>query len=622
MKNNLYKRLNSYIGIPEEGMRMCAFLIMLATGILIPFYPVQSLPLSPELRNHTSINTFPVEKVVLKTDRDLYLCGEKIYFSAFTIEGSQLIPVSMSTVLYVEFYDQDNRVIAKGKFTLTRGKSSGFISIPKSIVTDYYYIRAYTNYMKNFGEQQFFVSRLKIVNPFTFSGRDFSTVNDSSTLRNQKNSEMKSALDLSGDTLRERGSIAGRPESFRLKISTDKEIYKNREVAKVFIAATGNNGKPVSADLTLQVCLSGAAEIDNTTFFDSATVSRQLTKIELKYLPEIRGDMISGRLVYKDDTPAAGIEILQSFTGKSSWIESSVTDRNGNFYFQTGNEKNSGDLILKVQNAGKEISVIPDEEFYEGFMPPRKDHFQLTGDEIQLMAKYFINIQVDDAFSGGGKVETSIKDVPPAFYGKDYSEYRLSEYAKLPNMKEFIFEVIKGVVLAKENRQEVINIIDEISFRKIGANPLMLVDGVPLSESSVVIGLNPEKIALIRVIRDKYYYKNQTFDGILDIITADGDAKLLDMPPNTFRYNFIHPVKDDQPAAIDRPLNGADRIPVYKNLLLWYPGVRTDENGRAAISFTLPDNSGDFTIKGYGFSDEGLEGEGRAHIVVGENKLK
>lgn len=61
-------------------------------------------------------------------------------------------------------------------------------------------------------------------------------------------------------------------------------------------------------------------------------------------------------------------------------------------------------------------------------------------------------------------------------------------------MKEFIFEIIEGVIISRDKRQDVINIHEENTLNKIGPDPLIIVDGLPVTESSVVIGLPPEKV--------------------------------------------------------------------------------------------------------------------------------
>jgi hypothetical protein len=739
------------------------------------------------------------EKVIIKTDRQIYLCGETIFFSAITYDGNWFLPVSLSSVLYVELYNQDNRVISKGKFALKSGSGSGKILIPRSISSDIYFVRAYTNYMKNFGAGNFFMQKLKIVNPFIkntsgllietektpmscqifpeggrlitgikcltgcrFIDIDGNGVNvfarvidmdDSiiTTFQTYKDGfarfdltpkpghsyrievlnagarvlfpvpeALKSGLSLSldtltseflkirlassvhnnfhvrlvadrgeffyplsdtlitsagtyyipvnllpsglsslelidntGDTLIKRFIYINPPEKLRITVNTEKEKYESHEEARVIISIVDQKGAPVSANIVLQGSLSDNSGNEELSVFDNGIMCQELKQLNIKdeklitdavsdkellglillssspsdnknriegkleYLPETGGDIISGRLLYKDNRPASGLEILQSFTGKTSRVESSITDSAGNFHFQTGNEKNKGDLIFKVQNTEKEVSVILNEEFFTGFTRPDNEKFQLTKDEISLIGKLFINIQVDDAFSSEKKNNPDSIDPDSApFYGRDYVQYKFSDYAKLPNMKEFIFEVIEGVVSTRENKEDVISIIDKISFKKIGPHPLLLIDGVP-AKSLNVISLDPEKVAAIRVVRDKYFYKKQVFDGILDVITLNGDALSFDLPQSTFRQNFLHTNNDASKAESGLPVSNKGRIPEYRNLLYWNPEIKTDENGKATISFYTPDNSGSFTIQCFGITSDGASGDGRAVISVG-----
>ena len=44
-------------------------------------------------------------------------------------------------------------------------KVLGSINIPRNVSSDFYYLRAYTNYMKNLGASRFFSKRIKIANP-------------------------------------------------------------------------------------------------------------------------------------------------------------------------------------------------------------------------------------------------------------------------------------------------------------------------------------------------------------------------------------------------------------------------------------------------------------------------
>jgi hypothetical protein len=106
------------------------------------------------------------ERVLLTLDQDLYLAGEHINFFALTFDAALQIPIDLSSILYVELLNQDNIVVNSIKILLNKGEGTNRLQIPRQLRTGYYYIRAYTNYMKNFGPGIFFIKKMKLVNPF------------------------------------------------------------------------------------------------------------------------------------------------------------------------------------------------------------------------------------------------------------------------------------------------------------------------------------------------------------------------------------------------------------------------------------------------------------------------
>ena len=106
------------------------------------------------------------ERVLLTLDQDFYLAGESINFSALTFDAALQMPIEFSSIVYVELFNQDDNVICGKKVLLKQGECANYLPLPRKLETGYYYIRAYTNYMKNFGPGAFFTKKIKVVNPF------------------------------------------------------------------------------------------------------------------------------------------------------------------------------------------------------------------------------------------------------------------------------------------------------------------------------------------------------------------------------------------------------------------------------------------------------------------------
>ncbi len=107
-----------------------------------------------------------VESIKLNTDRDLYLCGEDIFFNAdYFINGEKTYPV-LSNVLYLELIECENsKSIFQKKLEIVDFNVNGIISIPQDIVPGNYLLRVYTRYQRNFSALNFSSRFLTILNP-------------------------------------------------------------------------------------------------------------------------------------------------------------------------------------------------------------------------------------------------------------------------------------------------------------------------------------------------------------------------------------------------------------------------------------------------------------------------
>jgi hypothetical protein len=103
----------------------------------------------------------PVEKVYLHMDKPYYNIGDTLWFKAYLVDGIHLAPSKRSGLLYVEL-DDDSTVVARQiSIKVKDGIGWGQIPLPKSIFHEGgYTLRAYTNWMQNFGSNYFFDKRL------------------------------------------------------------------------------------------------------------------------------------------------------------------------------------------------------------------------------------------------------------------------------------------------------------------------------------------------------------------------------------------------------------------------------------------------------------------------------
>jgi len=106
------------------------------------------------------------EKVYLHIDRSNYTSGDDIWFKAYVIDPStNRLSVNTSN-LYVELIAPDSKIIQRRTVRIENGTGHGDFQLNDSIPSGRFRIRAYTNYMRNYDDQFFFLKEITVVSPY------------------------------------------------------------------------------------------------------------------------------------------------------------------------------------------------------------------------------------------------------------------------------------------------------------------------------------------------------------------------------------------------------------------------------------------------------------------------
>jgi hypothetical protein len=107
----------------------------------------------------------PQEKLYVHLDKPFYAAGENVWFKAYLMEGSLHSLDSQSRVVYVELIDASKTVFKRQMLYAAGGLTFGDFQLPDTLQEGNYAVRAYTNYMKNIGEDFFFIKEFPVLNP-------------------------------------------------------------------------------------------------------------------------------------------------------------------------------------------------------------------------------------------------------------------------------------------------------------------------------------------------------------------------------------------------------------------------------------------------------------------------
>ncbi len=146
------------------------------------------LPASPMLDSLEKKVTYyaetrPPEKVYVHFDKPFYYTGEDCWYSAYVVNGSDLSPTPISSVLYLDWIDPSGKVIRHQRLKIESGIAAGDFALDPSLQDGIYTVRAYTRWMRNEDPEFFYYKKVPV----------FSTV---SALPGSRKDQLPGSIDL------------------------------------------------------------------------------------------------------------------------------------------------------------------------------------------------------------------------------------------------------------------------------------------------------------------------------------------------------------------------------------------------------------------------------------------
>jgi hypothetical protein len=123
----------------------------------------------------------------------------------------------------------------------------------------------------------------------------------------------------------------------------------------------------------------------------------------------------------------------------------------------------------------------------------------------QFIRKKSQNMQVQNA---NMKLSPNTTTIPfadsSAFYNEPDARYYLDDYTRFVVMEEVMREYVAGVNVRKNRDGFYFMVIDIERNVLLDANPLMLLDGVPVFDADEIIALDPLKVEKIETVKTRF----------------------------------------------------------------------------------------------------------------------
>lgn len=151
----------------HSGNRISFFVFLLAIPLYLAGLGKPAVHHHDELAELLEVYSayFPQQKVYLHTDKEAYHVAESIWLKAYVVDAQTHRPDTLSGNLYVELIDNGGNFIRSSVLALEGGVAHNKFSLPDSLPDGNYFLRAYTNWMRNFPDELFFTRDIYIHNP-------------------------------------------------------------------------------------------------------------------------------------------------------------------------------------------------------------------------------------------------------------------------------------------------------------------------------------------------------------------------------------------------------------------------------------------------------------------------
>lgn len=302
------------------------------------------------------------EDVFLHIGRDTYVAGEKIWFNAYCSNVSNPGTAALSKVVYVELVDNKNTHIFGRILNVKSGTSESCIDLPDTIASGTYFLKAYTQWMKNFGSESFFSQPVYIYNIYA---------DENTNVKNTINVPDESKIFIEGNQL-----IDGIPTRIAFAFPTLKEKGSTFKVIE-------KETNQVKTEFTLNKKGIGFTSLLPTAGYHYQCVLSDSSKAGFQYnLPDVskEGCKISVNEVTKDNIH---VNIEQyNLPGQRYLIE-----------------LHNGDKVLdsKTTNVGQLKNIVLSTAGFAGSIVEiivlDMNHVQLASEVVMLKAPFNIELQ-------------------------------------------------------------------------------------------------------------------------------------------------------------------------------------------------------------------------------------
>ena len=334
-------------------------------------------------------------------------------------------------------------------------------------------------------------------------------------------------------------------------------------------------------------------------------------KVALKFLPEYEGHIVSAKIIRRSTETAVENKVaFLSVPGSHFQLYSAKSSSDGTVHFNTKDFFGNKLIVAQTYSDTNQYRIDLADPFSDKFSSQKVPPFALAATNFSELLKRSIRMQVQNIYTGS-RLNTfeALQTDTATFYGKATAKYMLDDYTRFPTMEEVLREYVQELNVKKRRDNFFLTMVDkeEEGNAKI-KNPVILLDGVPqFDNGNKITHYDALKVRKLEIVKQTYFLGPAKFDGIASFSTYNGDLEgfQIDSASTVIDYDALQLRREFYSPAYETTEQYSSRLPDFRSLLYWSPGVKTKADGNTEISFYTSDLPGKYAVVLQGISPQG-----------------
>ena len=547
-----------------------------------------ALPLSAQER--------VVERTFLSTDKDVYVAGESVWYSAFCLDAGTLRYSPVSSVAYVELHSADG-LAATSKVALSGGRGGGRLLLPQSLPTGNYRLVVYTAQNKDEVD-------------YDYEGLASKTISVFNVFSSERVKEGVAVVD------------AEEYEKMRCPVGAGHDVdqrHPRLDRGSLELTCDGKNltlTNPTGEALSLSLSVwhddgfltNGNPGIDQ---FVADCHQVGVRKFRGATIPDYEGEVVLARITGFSEAmipQLIGHHAFISTPSDKSDIYAAPIREDGTLIFYTANIYGNKECVCEI----------------EGLSPESNCHIELISPFVNAAVTPAAPLVISDALSDALKARRvrmqierqfeadTLYDFLPVrgdglFDEEACIRYVLDDYTRFHTLEEDFIEFMTELRTRKgpDGKTRIqVRLNEDAAGAGFSEEPaLVLLDGVPVFDHAKMMAYDPLLIESVSVYPQTCFVGSRIFKGIVNFVTYkrnlpgftfDGSTRVVDWQGVSWPQ-----------ACTGRRLAAGDTYPDYRQTIYWHPLLEIGAGETVKIPCVLPDYRGSFVVVAEGLSATG-----------------